>query len=179
MLNFVRFFSVVMAVMVFLSGCGVKAKAYITRRERVDQDVAVYPGTSKANASAEAPKKTRQVIVVEISRDKKEKQSNDSQTVVAQKPAEDNAAMEPIASKISAPSSSQLSAIHSGSVDVAASAAPETISYTVQKDDTLQKIAKQFLGSYSQWTKIYESNRDKIKDPNFLKAGIVLSIPKQ
>jgi nucleoid-associated protein YgaU len=49
--------------------------------------------------------------------------------------------------------------------------------YTVQKDDTLQKISKKFYGSYSKWTGIYDANKDKIRDPNFLKPGVILTIP--
>lgn len=49
--------------------------------------------------------------------------------------------------------------------------------YTVQKDDTLQKISKKVFGSYGKWYKIYEANKDKIKNPNVLKPGTVLTIP--
>ena len=49
--------------------------------------------------------------------------------------------------------------------------------YTVQKDDTLQKISKKLFGSYGKWYKIYEANKNKIKNPNLLKPGMVLTIP--
>jgi len=49
--------------------------------------------------------------------------------------------------------------------------------YTVQKDDTLQKISKKIYGSYGKWYKLYEANKDKIKNPNVLKPGAVLTIP--
>jgi len=49
--------------------------------------------------------------------------------------------------------------------------------YTVQKDDTLQKISKKLFGSYGKWYKIYEANKEKIKNPNILKPGTVLTIP--
>ena len=183
MLKLIRFFSFIMAAMVFLSGCGIKAKAYITRRDRVDQDVAVYPGATKVESSQQAPKKTRQIIVVEVAREKKEKQQNDSQSAVDTQPVvDDSKVASTAASNENVSTSSKMPVIHSDSMNISAAvlADPtEFVSYTVQKDDTLQKIAKQFLGSYGQWTKIYEANRDKIKDPNFLKPGVVLSIPKQ
>jgi LysM repeat protein len=50
--------------------------------------------------------------------------------------------------------------------------------YTVQKDDTLQKISKKFYGSYSKWPRIYEANTSVIEDPNRIKPGIVIHIPK-
>ena len=57
------------------------------------------------------------------------------------------------------------------------SAASPASSYVVEKDDTLQKIAKKIYGSYGKWTRIYDANRAVIKDPNFLKPGVTLSIP--
>jgi nucleoid-associated protein YgaU len=53
----------------------------------------------------------------------------------------------------------------------------QAATYTVQKDDTLQKISKKIYGSYGKWYKIYEANKDKIKNPNILKPGMVLTIP--
>ncbi len=49
--------------------------------------------------------------------------------------------------------------------------------YTVEKNDTLQKISKKFYNSYSKWPKIYDVNREVIKDPNFVKPGTVIKIP--
>ena len=55
--------------------------------------------------------------------------------------------------------------------------AVEFKSYVVQKGDTLQKISNKFYNSYNKWPQIYDSNRDVIKDPNFLKPGITIKIP--
>lgn len=50
--------------------------------------------------------------------------------------------------------------------------------YTVKAGDTLQKIARRFLGSASKWRDIYEANRKKIgPNPDDLKVGLVLTIP--
>jgi nucleoid-associated protein YgaU len=56
-------------------------------------------------------------------------------------------------------------------------AAPRT--YTVQKGDSLSKIAKQFYGSTSSWRKIYEANRERIKDPDVIQPGWTLTIPDE
>lgn len=50
--------------------------------------------------------------------------------------------------------------------------------YTVQKGDTLWKIAKQFYGNGALNTKIVSANSDKIKNPNLVYAGQVLIIPE-
>lgn len=49
--------------------------------------------------------------------------------------------------------------------------------YIVKKGDSLSKIAKEFYGNANQWKKIYEANRDKIKDPNLIQIGWELVIP--
>jgi nucleoid-associated protein YgaU len=49
--------------------------------------------------------------------------------------------------------------------------------YTVKAGDTLSKIAETLLGDASRWTEILEANKDAIKDPNVIKAGLKLTIP--
>lgn len=49
--------------------------------------------------------------------------------------------------------------------------------YTVQRNDSLSKIAKKTLGSSQAWPIIYNANKDKIKKPNLITAGTVLTIP--
>ena len=49
--------------------------------------------------------------------------------------------------------------------------------YTIQKGDTLWKIADEMYGDGKKWKNIYRFNKDKIKDPNRLKAGLKLVIP--
>lgn len=58
--------------------------------------------------------------------------------------------------------------------------APETSSgktYTVKSGDCLWKIAKQFYGNGAEYMKIYNANTDKIKNPNLIYVGQVLTIP--
>jgi len=49
--------------------------------------------------------------------------------------------------------------------------------YTVKSGDCLWNIAKKFYGNGSQYTKIYNANRSKIKNPNLIYPGQVLTIP--
>lgn len=51
------------------------------------------------------------------------------------------------------------------------------VDYTIEKNDTLQKISKKFYDSYSKWPKIYDANRDRIDNPNVLKPGVNIRIP--
>lgn len=50
-------------------------------------------------------------------------------------------------------------------------------SYIVKSGDTLSRIAKRELGSYNRWHEIYQANKDKIKNPDELQVGMVLTIP--
>jgi len=49
--------------------------------------------------------------------------------------------------------------------------------YTVQPGDTLSKISKQFYGDANKYMKIFDANKDQLKDPNMIKVGQVLKIP--
>jgi len=53
-----------------------------------------------------------------------------------------------------------------------------TRSYTVQAGDSLSKISKQFYGDANQYMKIFDANRDKLKDPNQIRPGQELRIPE-
>jgi nucleoid-associated protein YgaU len=50
-------------------------------------------------------------------------------------------------------------------------------SYTVQKGDTLSKISKQFYGDANAYRKIFDANRDQLKDPDKIQPGQILRIP--
>jgi len=57
--------------------------------------------------------------------------------------------------------------------------APKPKTYTVKKGDTLWNIAKLCFGDGSRWKEIYELNKDKIKNPNLIYVGQVLTLPTQ
>jgi len=50
--------------------------------------------------------------------------------------------------------------------------------YTVQKNDTLQKISQKFYGTTKKWNKIYEANKETLKTPDRVYPGQVLNIPE-
>jgi nucleoid-associated protein YgaU len=49
--------------------------------------------------------------------------------------------------------------------------------HVVQKGETLSKIAQQYYGDASLYPKIFEANRDVLKDPNLIRIGQKLRIP--
>lgn len=54
---------------------------------------------------------------------------------------------------------------------------PPAKSYVVQKGDCLWNIAKKKLGNGGRWQEIYNLNRDRIRNPNLIQPGWVLTLP--
>lgn len=49
--------------------------------------------------------------------------------------------------------------------------------YVVVSGDSLSKIAKREYGNANEWNRIYEANRDLLKDPDKIFPGQKLKIP--
>ena len=65
--------------------------------------------------------------------------------------------------------------VESGSSSTAP--APSGRSYTVVKGDSPSKIAKHLYGDAQKWRKIYDANRDQIKNPDLIYPGQTFTIP--
>lgn len=61
-----------------------------------------------------------------------------------------------------------------GGAAAAPEAGPKT--YTVKPGDTLSKIAKMTLGDANAYMRIFELNKDQLKNPDEIKPGQVLKI---
>ena len=58
-------------------------------------------------------------------------------------------------------------------------AAPTQVrTYVVMEGDSLSKIAKREYGDANQWRRIFEANRDVIKDHELIYPGQRLNIPQ-
>jgi nucleoid-associated protein YgaU len=182
------------ALVVFAAGCGIEARTYVITKDRVGLDQNGGNGgcvVGKCPPPTPPAETTRKVYVLEITRpvpesevQKIEKTAVDA--ITADTPP--TTGVEPEQSAPAAPDNAQPAAAPVIPVigdEPAAASAPaaqnggnmQAQTYTVQKDDTLQKISKKVFGSYGKWYKIYEANKDKIKNPNILKPGTVLDIP--
>ena len=71
--------------------------------------------------------------------------------------------------------------VKGGSSSGATPAQPRTtereVTYTVQKGDSLSKIAQEQYGNGKRWKAIFEANRDQITNPDLIHPGQVLKIP--
>ena len=65
--------------------------------------------------------------------------------------------------------------VQGGSSSTAPTEQQRTI--TVQPGDSLSKIAKREYGDGNKWRAIFDANRDKIKDPDLIHPGDVLTLP--
>jgi nucleoid-associated protein YgaU len=68
--------------------------------------------------------------------------------------------------------------VKSGSSSTAPTPKPER-TYTVVKGDSLSRIAKRLYGKANDWKRIYEANKDIIKNPDLIYPGQVLKIPEE
>jgi nucleoid-associated protein YgaU len=185
----IRVLSVV-TIVAFAAGCGLKAQTYVMQKPRVG----IEKGSGNAGYLSGTPqfketeKKTRQVYILEITKSIPETEAKkiEEESTLSTQTNIEREAPAPVApastqeergsNKIvipkiddDAPSLAELQKLPQGP--------KEATTYTVQKDDTLQKIAKKHYGIYSAWIKIYEANKDKIKNPNFVKPGTVITLP--
>ncbi|HZZ98446.1 MAG TPA: LysM peptidoglycan-binding domain-containing protein [Candidatus Saccharimonadia bacterium] len=68
-------------------------------------------------------------------------------------------------------------------IDAIASPTPSTKAgsstiYRTLPGDTLWKLAQRFYGDGNKWTKIYNANKNEIRNPNGLEKGLTLTIPQ-
>jgi len=88
------------------------------------------------------------------------------------------AAAKPAAAPAPAGAAAAPAAAKPQAVPVAAPAAADGETYTVQKGDSLSKIAKHHLGDANAWRKIYEANKAVIGDnPDKIFPGQKLKLP--
>jgi LysM repeat protein len=59
----------------------------------------------------------------------------------------------------------------------ATQATVKQVDYTVKAGDTLSFLALDFYGNSSQWTRIYDANRQVIRNPHYIYRGQKITIP--
>lgn len=152
------------ALALFLYGCGsagVHVVTYGQDRPRVDQEIsgmdnAGYVGGTMKSSTIYERKKTRRVYVMEISKGAGNIKPIGDEEISAAGASADQGA------------------------DASAAGGSKTehlVQYTVEKDDTLQKISQKFYNSYGKWTRIYEANKSVITNPDRISPGTVIQIP--
>ena len=167
----------------FSYGCGIKPRVYAVDRPRVDQANMGNAGYVKNEGNVGdsiAGRSTRRIYVLELDKKNKPAGAQKKSVDVSSGEARANQAIPADEKTLSSEGFNQAAAGEVPSSDVAESVSGAKVTeYTVEKDDTLQKISKKVYGSFGKWTKIYDANKDKIKNPNFVKPGVILTIPQE
>jgi NitT/TauT family transport system substrate-binding protein len=123
----------------------------------------LYKSSAVAKA---APSRAEPLPAPEIAKEK----AAPTETKVKAVTAEERA--KPVAKQI--PASTEKPAATPVTAKTTRSAAQE---YTVKAGDTLSKLAERFYNSMSKWERIYEANKDTLKNPNYIYIGQKLMIP--
>lgn len=153
-----------LSVTVLLSGCVVRT--YSVTKDRVDQSISEgnrgYLMGRPSSADESQRKVTRSTRVVEVELSSPLKLEKRAKTRIVKEP------------KIEAQEESLAWENLGGGM-------PEENlvfeKYTVQKNDTLQKISQKFYGTTKKWMTIYDLNKETLSAPNKVYPGQVLNIP--
>jgi nucleoid-associated protein YgaU len=168
----------------FMSGCLVRT--YVADRNRVDQDMQGNHGYIMGKQTSNEGRvfkfgKMRKVAVIEVetgSHQPKEK-SNESIS------SSDESSSEPASSSSSSDyssSSSSTSETFADSASESSMSAGKDVSYTeytIQKNDTLQKVSQKFYGTTKKWMMLYNENKDVLSSPNKIYPGLVIKVPNK
>ncbi len=168
----------------FVYGCGssgIRMTAYTEDKPRIDQEIGegnagYLMGTPQAEDRSQY-KDTRKTYVLEISAEP----GDIPPAGGASAPSTDDSM--PSSTK-TFPAGGQRQGAISTRMDVRVlpsqpKALEAPVTYTVEKDDTLQKISKKFYNTHGKWAKIYEANKSAIKNPDRIKPGTVIQIPME
>lgn len=81
-------------------------------------------------------------------------------------------------SKRNEPGKPDFSNVQSGSSTVSSNRTPTAgTTYVVKPGDSLSKIAQHHYGDPNAWHRIYEANKDRIRDPDLIQPGWELRLP--
>ena len=166
-------------LVVFVSGCSVKA--YSVRKDREDQELAGNAGYVGGAVPMDAHdssqyKKTRKTYVIEFQTRAAKKEAEEADRLLTEAEAIAERAREAMAAEQAGPVVVRQPAPQSVAPVVTEQ---KFIDYKVEKDDTLQKISMKFYNTTRKWPRIYDANKDVIKDPNRIKPGSTLRIPQE
>ena len=177
---------IIFVLLIFASGCstsGLSVRGYLQETERVDLQMDGNSGYIMGTPQVkEVENKTREVFVIEVTKsvsslpDKYygiEKVEHTTEKIYRSASSQEVQKAPDIVPEIALPSFTD----ESFTIDEGTSDPGQIETYTVRKEDNLQKISKKFYGSFRKWPKIYEANKDVLKTPDVVNEGTVLKIP--
>lgn len=166
----------------FLNGC--LARTYTTEKARVDTGIEGNRGYIQGcpkNQKQEIDNKTRKISVLEIELGKHNLRGRDVEQEMKEEQARAQQAQEEVVIK---PAEDEYAVKEYSCQDKDKPAAESTCmkeesqTYTIQKNDTLQKISQKFYGTTKKWKMLYDKNSDVLKSPDKIVPGKKIKIPK-
>lgn len=187
----------ILIIVLFLAGCAssgtgsVRTRAYVMEKERVDQSMEEgnygYIFGTPVPEDRSKYKKTRQMHVLEFTKEEEPEEMAEPllpppppRPQSSTPPPRQERRRPPVEEKyepVVLPNFDEEPVRRAPEPRREAPRAGSYTEYTIEKDDTLQKISKKFYDTYRKWPQIYEANKDKIKDPNRIKPGLTIRIP--
>ena len=167
-------FLCLVAFLLFTSfeGCA-RVRTYTVVKDRVDQDLQGNQGY--VGGATEGPKEiknrrmTRKTYVaeVELGSASVKKASGAKKEAVAIESVQEPANQTMIEEATPAPMVTE------------STQTQKITSYTVQPNDSLQKISSKVYGTSKKWKRIFEANAGQLKSPDRIYAGQVIKIPQE
>ncbi len=159
-----------LASSLIISGC--VARTYNLTRDRVDQDLSptsgnrgYLMGNPPEDSGDRKATRTTRVFEIELG-------------VSKQAQAKCPSSMMPAPVSPSMTEREEEPAFIQETETLTESAQEETFEiYTVDKNDTLQKISSKFYGTTKKWPMIYKANKNVLRSPDKLYVGQTLKIP--
>ncbi|NQT28529.1 MAG: LysM peptidoglycan-binding domain-containing protein [Candidatus Omnitrophica bacterium] len=159
-----------LAGIIIMSGC-LTMRTYTKEEPRKDLEIEGNQGCLSGECKKESKENrlgdTRTISVVEVEFDSPE---IENEAVEAEAVGE-----ETVAEKVLVEKAKVVEAV--SEEDLVSAEKIETQYYTVQDNDTLQKISSEFYGTTRKWNFLYEANQDALKSPDRLYPGIEIKIP--
>lgn len=166
--------TIVLCAALFLSGC--LGRTYVADQNKIDFD----PVTGERRAPTNDSTDKRKVFVweIEMGKDKGQPKAPKANTEIAQEPAAPSTSADTSASasttmNVPEPAPAQATEVPAASGD------KTYTEYTVQKNDTLQKISQKFYGTTKKWQLLYNENKDVLKGPDKVYPGLVIKVPNK
>jgi len=187
--NSTKKYLIIILMVMFVAGCsssGIQVRGYVEDKARVDQEMSGNAGYLLGSAPDEGPRKmTRKVFVVEVTQEAKdvshkiirEDLEDEGQDVSRSERRSSQSSFEDDLDEMAYPPDITMPSFDDIDDEEDSLEPASFVEYTIEKDDTLQKISKKFYGSFSKWPRIYQANEDLIDDPNHIKPGIVIRVP--
>lgn len=164
--------AIVFFAVLFLSGC--MGRSYVTDQSKLDFDTST--GERKAPSNNNDKRKVF-VWEIELGKDKGAPKSYKAPSEATTEPS--YAPAESTQNTVVTTPEPTMETATTPAVTATTSGDKTYTEYTVQKNDTLQKISQKVYGTTKKWQILYNENKDVLKGPDKVYPGLVIKVPNK